>query len=553
MMIPQSRFVAGLMFGLCAYLTTLGAAETGGPSEQKTYPLRQIIITDSLEAAQPLNFVPTGGFLVISSPTYATLDKADFLQRLQAGENRPINDRLLAAIAQVVENFLRQSGFALASALIPPQNIAGGAVRVVVLPGKIRHIKFEGNRWFSESLLSEKLRLERGGVVRVPELEKALASANNSPFRRIKLHVEPVAGTGEADLLFGVQDRFPLRFTASYENTGNEILGLDRYSGAVTYANLWGLEHQLTYQQAFSHSTSLFRVHAFDYRAPLPRRHVLSFSGSYARVNPTFFSGLFTQLGKSINADVKYIIPVRLKGWEGEITSSVSFKQSNNNLEFGGAPALGSTQDLLAASVSAGGVRSDKRGRWIVTATLTGSPGTFNSRSEEEDFGDVRTGARPQFLFANFWAQRVTALTPRLTSVARVSVQLAGTNLVPSEQFSAGGAGSVRGYEERFLSGDGGYLATHELLHSLPPISLGKKLPKIDLSGAFFWDYGRTIIKHPLINQPKSAYLASVGIGLRSSVANNLSASVDLARQLEEVETPGAPHHRLHVKLTLSF
>jgi hemolysin activation/secretion protein len=553
MIIRQSPFAACLFSGLLALGAASGSAQEQPKPEPKAHLLRQILIADSVEAAQALTFVPNGEFIVISSPTYAAIDRTEFLKRLQAGQNRAINDKLLAAIAQVVENFIRQSGFAVATAIIPPQNIANGEVRVAVLPGKIRNIKFEGNRWFSESLLKEKMHIERGEAVRITELDRAITWTNASQFRRVRLHVEPVPETGEADLIVGVQDRLPLRVTAGYENTGNAILGYDRYSGSLTYGNLWGLDHQLSYQQAFSQSTKLFRVHAFEYRAPLRWRHMISVSGSYAEVNPTFYGGLFTQKGKSLNADAKYVVPFHLKQWEGELTSAIGFKESNNNLEFGGAPALGTTNDIFTASVSAAGVRQDQRGRWIVSATLTGSPGEMNSRSTAANYNESRIGARPQFVVGQFLVQRLTALTPSLTSIARVSAQLAGTNLVPSEQFAAGGASSVRGYEERFLSGDGGYLATHELQRTLPPLSLGKRLPKLETAAAVFWDYGRTIIKHPLIGEPKSAHLASVGIGLRFSIANNLSATADLARQLAENETPGAPHHRLHVKLTLAY
>jgi hemolysin activation/secretion protein len=542
-----------VLLGCLAWFAPLGSAAAPVPAaESKVHHLRQILFADSIEGAQALQAVPNGGFIVIPA-SLPMLDRKDLLKRLESGENRVLDDRLLAAIAQVVEIYMKSIGYAIATVIIPPQSIAEGTLRVAILPGKVRNIKFEGNRWFSESLLREKMRLERGNLVRISELERTLATANNSPFRRVKLHVEPVPDTGEADLFFGVQDRLPIRFTAGYDNTGNEILGYDRYSGALTYGNLWGREHQLTYQQVISHSTTLLRMHAVDYRAPLPWRHVVSVSGSIARVNPTFYDGLFTQKGESINGDAKYVVPFRFKSWEGELTAGVMFRQSDNNLEFGGAPAFGSKHDLLAGSISAALVRPDARGRWILSATVTSSAGEFNSRSEADDYNAVRVGARPQYTFANFWAQRVTALTPRLNSLARVSAQLAGTNLLPSEQFSAGGAHTVRGYEDRILSGDGGYVATHELIQTLPSISLGKKIPQLDVSGALFWDYGRTLIKHPLIGETKSAYVSSVGVGVRLTIANYLSASADLARQLEQDETPGARHHRLHVKVSLTY
>ena len=545
-------FATYFLAGVLAAGALLRGAEETPAAAPNVRLLRQIILADNIETAPALKSVPDGGFLIVPT-SLAAIDKEDLLRRLKAGENRPIDDRLLAGIATVVETFMKSTGFALATVVIPPQNIADGTLRVVVLPGKVRHIKFEGNHWFSESLLREKMRLERGNLVRVSELERALAATNNNPYRRVKVHVEPVPDTGEADLFVGVQDRLPLRLTVGYENTGNEILGYDRYSVGLTYGNLWGLEHQITYQQMFSQSTTLFRAHAIDYRAPLSWGHVFSFSGSYAKVNPTFYSGLFTQLGKSTNADAKYTIPFHLKQWDGEFTSTLGFKQSNNNLEFGGVPAFGNTSDLFTGSISAAIMRPDKRGRWAVSATLTGSPGNLNNRNNEATFTESRVGANPHYGYAQFWAQRVTWVTPQLTSLARISTQLASTNLVPSEQFSVGGAYTVRGYEERILTGDGGYIATHELQHALPALSLGQRLPKLESSAAFFWDYGRTIIKHPLIGEAKSVYLSSVGIGLRLSLANNFSASADYARQLEEVETPGAAHSRLHVKMTLAY
>lgn len=552
MMIRNLTFTTCILACLLAAGTTVRAADDKPAPEKKVYILRQILLADSVESAQALKFVPDGGFLVVP-PSLSKIDRAELLQRLKAGENRPIDDRLLAAIAQVIEVFMKSSGYALATAVIPPQSIAEGGLRVAVLPGKVRNIKFEGNRWFSESLLREKLRIERGGAVQISELDRALGWTNTSPFRKVKLHVEPVPETGEADLIFGVQESFPLRLTAGYENTGNEILGYDRYSASITYGNLWGRDHQLSYQQAISSSSKLLQVHAFDYRAPLPWRHTLALSGSYARVNPSFYSGLFSQLGKSVNADLKYSLPVRLKRWEGELTANLSFKQSNNNLEFGGIPALGTTSDIFAGSVTAAAFRADPRGRWVLSGTLTASPGGINSRNDDDSYHEVRPGARARYLYAQFWAQRVTQFAPGLNSILRLSTQLASTNLLPSEQFSAGGANTVRGYEERVLSGDGGYIATHELQRTLPSLSLGRRLPKLDTSVAFFWDYGRTITKYPPIGDPKSAYLSSVGLGLRCSVGNYLSASADYGRQLEEIEIPGAAHSRLHVKLTLAY
>ncbi len=124
---------------------------------------------------------------------------------------------------------------------------------------------------------------------------------------------------------------------------------------------------------------------------------------------------------------------------------------------------------------------------------------------------------------------------------------------MPSEQFSVGGVGTVRGYKENVLTGDHGLLISHELQQRLPSLGLGKRHPKLNLAGIMFWDYGRVIQKKPLRGQNKSDFLASVGVGLRAAVGNRFSASVDIGRQLEEIEIPGEPHHAVHLKASLSY
>jgi len=529
------------------------AQPAGATSTAPTvHPLRQILITDTVEAAQQLSPDPAGGFVVLS-PTLPYLEKSDLSKRLASGEGVTIDDRLLAGIALVIETYARERDFPAATAIIPPQSIAGGVVRVAVSRGKIREIKVEGANWFSESLLREKLRIERGETLRLSELDRAVVWTNSNPYRRLKVHIQPVPETGEADLTIGVVEQRPLRLVASYDNTGNEILGVNRYTAGVNYGNAWGREHQVSYQFITSDDPKIFRAHNGDYRIPLSWRHVLAFSASYAEVNPTFLDDNFTQKGESFTADAKYVIPFAKKRWRGEMSGTVGFKQTNNNLEFGGIPQLGATIEVLTGSLSVAGAREDQRGNWVVSAMLVGSPGKFSSRSTPQIYHESRLGANPQFLFGHFWVQRNTLLAPKVTSMARATAQLASTNLVPTEQLSYGGLATVRGYEERILTGDSGYSFTHELQYRLPSVEITKRWPKIDTAALVFWDYGRIVVKKPLIGQRKSDYLASMGVGIRASISNNFSLAVDFARQLEKVEIPGADHQEVHVRASLSF
>lgn len=525
---------------------------TQAPAATATGPaIRQIIVTEGVQAAQALPEIP-GGDYVIVQPSVSFLDRQELARRLANGEGQPATQQLLSGIALVVETYAKEKGFPIASAVIPPQNLAGGTVRVALLRGKIRDIKMEGANWFSESLLRRKLSIERGATLQLSELDRAIAWTNSNPFRRVRVHVQPVSAT-EADLIVGVDERMPLRLTASYDNTGNAILGENRYAAGLTYANLWGRDHQATYQFITSDDIDVFRAHVLDYRVPLPWRHVFNASASYTQVNAAIDEEV-AQKGESITADAKYIVPFRAGRWRGELNGGISFKQTNNNLEFTRFEyQFTSLIDVLTANFGGAAIREDKRGHWLVTANLVGSAGTFNSRSTREKFERGKSGANPRFYYTQLSAQRSSTVTPTITATLRALIQFSSSSLVPTEQLSLGGLATVRGYEERILSGDSGHWITHELQKRFPSISLGKRLPTLDLAALYFIDYGLINVRVPDIGQRESDYLFSAGVGLRASLGNHLSASVEYARQIEEVEVDDADHHRVHMRVTFSW
>ena len=541
----RSLFVATILLGS----GVAGAAET--PAETSSPRLlKKIMITEGLEAAQALVPDPSDR-LVVLAPSVSFLDEGVMTTRLAAAQGRPIDDRLLAAIAQVVENSARQRDYPVATAIVPPQSIADGTVRVALLMGKVRQIKVEGNRWFSDSLLREKLRLQSGGILRVSELDQAINWTNTNPFRQVKVHIEPVAGgTGEADVFIRVAERLPLRLQATVDNSGIDLLGENRLSAAMTYANVWGLDHRATYQYLTSDEWEVFQGHSFDYQVPLPWRHGLQFAASYVRATPTLVAGFIDQKGESVTADLKYIAPFNPGKWRAEGYLNFGFKQTNNNLIFLGEPVPFSTTDIFTVALGATAVRADKRGNWIVSATVTGSPGNLNSRNTDEAYHDSRIFAKARFIHSQLSVQRWTQLTPKVTALTRAALQFASTNLLAPEQFSIGGHTSVRGYTDRLLSGDGGYMFSQELHHPGPTLKLGKRLPAMATSGVAFWEYGRVIVKQPFGTGAKNAGLASCGLGVRFSMGNLLSGAVDYGAPL--VDMPGESG-RLHFRVSLSY
>ena len=586
-MIPRKIiFFVGLCLGAAA-VGSIVHAEAGNPASDQAptaapapttpamgHALRKIVLTESIDVAQ--TFVPPAdsGFVVLS-PGLASIDLGELSKPLAAGENRIVEEGLLAAIAQVIENFLRQNNRPQASAIIPSQNIAAGVLRVVVqlgptlvelaekaqtTPWKIRNINVQGTHWFSESLLRQKLRIEQGGIVKWADLDQALNWTNNSPFRRVRVKLDPVPNSSEADLTVAVQDALPLRLSTSYDNAGNDILGQSHFIASASYANLWGLDHQVSYQYITTEKAGVFQGHGFDYRVPLPWRHYVQLSASYLHAQPEILNGLFKQDGRTLTTDLRYTVPLRRGSSQIDTYAAMSFKQTNNSLTWdphaNPFELPGVTADIFQLTLGASTVRRDKQGAWGFGANLTLSPGKVNSRNSEAAFNATRPGATPRYVFGNFSIQRLLNIKNGWNLSSRAVVQLANNNLMPSEQMTIGGGTSVRGFRENVFAGDQAFVFTTDLLapaltQSLPQIS--KTRGPLETRFLVFYDAASSRSRYAFDTDPKRKPLASAGVGVRMSLATNFSLNADYGWQLTRLPFQVEEHARAHIKVILAY
>jgi hemolysin activation/secretion protein len=135
-----------------------------------------------------------------------------------------------------------------------------------------------------------------------------------------------------------------------------------------------------------------------------------------------------------------------------------------------------------------------------------------------------------------------------------MSGQLTSAPLISNEQFSIGGAESVRGYLEAEQLGDNGLFANVEVrsppLSRLGPESLGASY----LFG--FVDAGVVGILEPLpVDGVKtSSYsLSSAGVGMRLNGVNGLQAALAWAYPFEETDNVDRGSSRVHFQVLYGF
>ncbi len=541
----------------CLLLALFALAESVCSGEE-VFILRKIIIADT-EAkvmALPSN---SGGDTPVYVEGVPLLGERDFADTMSPFVGKPISDASLTEITKTIVDYSTKHDRYLTRALFPDQNVRDGALRIVVLVARYNKLAFHGNRWFSNTLLQSELGIKPGDEVRMSVLEQAANWANSNPFRRVRISVNDLtAKPGQADIVVAVEDKLPVRIAASYDDAGTPILGRNHYSLTAQFGNLWGRDHQGSYQFTTSDDVNVYKAHSFDYRVPLPWRHYLQFSGAYVLAKPIFGEGRFAQLGKNIVADARYTVPIRTDENPIEAFAGVDFKQSNNNLQFGGIEVFNTKTDTFQATAGFIAVHRDKLGAWLLGMNVNASPGDVNSRNSERAFQSARAGAKPTYLYGTVSLQRSVALPQGFEFQSRAYFQFADQNLLSNEQLSLGGSGTLRGFDPNAGIGDEGYTISNELLSPLwqpkLPVTLnGDNALTLDTRFVGFFDFGEVSYKHEYYFDPSQKPLSSAGIGVRVSHSNNFSLNFDYGWQVARTPNHDRRYGRGHIKVVLAY
>ena len=179
------------------------------------------------------------------------------------------------------------------------------------------------------------------------------------------------------------------------------------------------------------------------------------------------------------------------------------------------------------------------------------SPGQgFSSGHTEEAYNTIRAGTEPGYVYQRVRAERLWRLPNCWQLVARGTAQGASDRLLYSEMLGLGGYDSIRGYDQRTLNADAGMYGSLEL--GPRPYQFASYNRRSQFTTFGFVDAGAAYIIDPLPGELDDQGLASIGIGMRLAVDNNLTMRVDLAEPLTNV--PGFDTQRtLHLGVIYRF
>ncbi|WP_442943244.1 ShlB/FhaC/HecB family hemolysin secretion/activation protein [Nostoc sp.] len=492
--------------------------------------------TPTLEEPPSGNFPETivvERFEVIGSTVFSAKELA---QATAEFTKRPISQtELFQARSKITELYVK-NGYITSGALIPPQTIQSGVVKIQVVEGKLEDIQVTGTRRLNRNYIRSRLAIATSPPLNRQRLLEALQLLQLNPLiKNVTAELSAGSQTGTSLLEVKISEAKTFSGQIVLDNGRSPSVGSFRRGLRLNEANLLGLGDGLSLGYTNTDGSNSFDA---SYTLPLnPRNGTVSFN--YGITSSHVIEPPFDFL--DIDSASRYyeltfrqpIIQTPTQEFALGLTASRRESDISSFLQREGVPA---------SELSPG---ADEEGRTRVSAlrffqewTSRNSREVIALRSQFSLGIDVLNATVNQdapdsrFFAWQGQAQWARLLAPETLLLLRLNTQLASRALLPIEQFGLGGQDSIRGYRQDYLLTDNGTFVSGEVqvpILRLPQInSTLQVVPFVDF-GVGWNSSGR--------NNPDPNTLASVGLGLRWAQGDRLIVRLDWGIPLISVDS----------------
>ena len=403
---------------------------------------------------------------------------------------------------------------------------------------------------------------------REEEILKLLPALSSRPVdvRRLSEEIQLVNDAGALELaadfqkqedgsfhvVVHVKEEKPRALSLNLNNTGNQYTGDWRLNATYTHASLTGHSDNLgaAWVTSPGHWEDV-KQGALLYRRLFPGKGDSAyFSYSYSDVDLgriADFSGLginATGRGSTVGAHYQHNIRYT-KAHRQLVDFGFDYKDYRNAQDFR-LTGYDSLHNEVDFSVFTGSISFLDIRRWNGRYLAWSAGYTGNIDGNKEKMNRYRFGSDRHFdLFtASFNAQQRVGNDWILG--LRMNGQYTKNDVVSTEQLGAGGMYTVRGFKERSVSGDCGYVGSFEIY--TPSLAGHSRF-------VFFTDFAGLMNHHHYNNEFSHETLGSIGLGYRYyNEKNKLSISLDYAKVIDDIEKDTENNRRpWNVSITKQF
>ena len=471
-----------------------------------------------------------------------------------AGAERSFGD--VRGAVQALQQAYRQRGYNGVLVQLPEQELAQGVVRVEVIEPRIGQVRVQGNQAFSTANIRASLPgLREGTLPNIRDISASLKVANTNPAKQVTLALQGAEQPDAVDAVISVTEGKPWRIGLSADNTGSAETGRTRLGMLYQHANVWDLDHVMTLQYTTSaEKPSKVSVLGVGYHVPLyALGDSMDFFASHSNVDSgTLTAGVLdlqvSGKGTVLGGRYNHTLPL----W-GDLASTliygVDWRAYKNDIDLGGFQ-MGDDVTVRPLSLTYFGQLSLPSAQMSLQLTgLQNIPGGANG--QDADFSRQRAGASASYRVLRYGVGYNRQMQGDWQVRLQFNGQASRAALVPGEQFGAGGAGSVRGFQEREVAGDQGQFAGAEI--QSPNWCPASAAMPVQCRALAFVDAARVSRNKALPGEALRMSIASAGLGLRFALDRRASLQVDYGRVLDGGSVRAAGDSRVHIALSLSY
>ena len=447
---------------------------------------------------------PGGARVLIKSVTFEPASVFLTQAELDAITANYIGKRLdftgISNLVRDVNDLYAKKGIVTASAILPPQKLTGGNLKIQLVEGRVGNVEIVGPHNTSDKYIFDRIHFDTDGAVDVPKAARDITFFNKTNQAQLRLQLQPGAAFGLTDLQLGIVEPPRNSLQVFVDNEGVESTG--QYETGIYYHgyDLAGIDDNLTLYGTLAAGSIAGTV---SYDAPFTK-YGTRIAGSYTRSRIAVIEGPTKPLditGDSQAASVTVSQPL-MANTDWTVLASLSGVYGTSDSDSAGQALVNSITKKVAAGLS---VSYSKDGR-----TFNVAPQIIRAYAN-----DLIQGTSADLWLAAGTASASVTLSKEFTFYAQGAFQYSPTHLLPGDLlFQIGGANTVRGYSSDAVAGDSGYYAQLEVHRELDSIVPG-------LDAFVFTDVGSVYSTFPAVTT-----LASAGVGLSVNVKDRANAEI---------------------------
>ncbi|ROT98942.1 ShlB/FhaC/HecB family hemolysin secretion/activation protein [Histidinibacterium lentulum] len=369
--------------------------------------------------------------------------------------SRPITLDSLNELVDRVQTLYGEAGIVTAQALVPPQTITDGTLRISLVEATIGAVEVDGFPDTDPTFLTGNLTLPVGARPDYEALERDLRIFDIAHDIAPQLEFAPGDMPETTRVVITGEPPPRLSFTLSADNYGREETGIARLSAFARYRSVTGVRDTLSAQVTASEGSTAVSL---GYSRPVgPAGGRLIASAGYTESQ--IISGPFAPVdirSDSTTAQISYRRPFRVEPfshwfWE----AGVAYDRSVSEI-------LGTEfSDISLWEVFAEVSREwrTERAAWAISAGV--------QIGEAEAQGTTETEGRYTIIYGDVGYGR--PLGQDFVFEGNLRFQYAqDENLPVARLITGGGVGNVRGYPNDARSGDSGFVANLQVTRTTP-------------------------------------------------------------------------------------